>query len=489
MGFDIKHIVTKNKLVTGIILIASFLRLYKLPEFITFLGDQGRDAIIIKRIVTFEHFPAIGAPTSVGQIFLGPFYYYLMAFFLWLSHFNPVGMAYGVAAISIAGLIISYIIIRKEIGKKIAFIFLVFLAFSWASIEPARFSWNPNLLPLFSFITFYFFFKAIKTGNNIFWFLFGSLFALSIQLHYLALLIGLPMGIIIVRLLMQEKNKMHVVKKITVAAAAFVLFSSPLIIFDLKHNFINSKSFVQLFTKEKVIVQTSYLTKLLETNQSFINFVLNAQLPRWITTTVFLFILMMSYGLIRSKKTPFYMKLHIFVFVLYIFAFAQINSWRYYHYYGAIYYSFFLMLAYGFSLWNLNNRLKTTIIGTLLLIYIILNGSHYTFLTDKGNNQITIAQNIAKSISTHITSYPYQVVAIPSTETDGHIRYYLELYNKKPLPDNAIEQGKELFVMCYEKKCSVLGNAQWQIASFQNAKIDTMWQIYQIKIYKLVHGT
>jgi len=67
-----------------------FLRFYKLNGFVTFLGDQGRDAIIIKRIVSFEHFPAIGPPTSVGQVYLGPFYYYFIAPWLWLFNFEPM---------------------------------------------------------------------------------------------------------------------------------------------------------------------------------------------------------------------------------------------------------------------------------------------------------------------------------------------------------------------------------------------------------------
>jgi len=62
MRFSIKNIVAKNKLVILLILVGIFLRLYKLNEFATFLGDQGRDAIIIKRIITFEHFPALGRP-------------------------------------------------------------------------------------------------------------------------------------------------------------------------------------------------------------------------------------------------------------------------------------------------------------------------------------------------------------------------------------------------------------------------------------------
>lgn len=41
------------------------MRLYKLDDFAIFLGDQGRDAIIMKRIVTFEHLPAVGPSSSV----------------------------------------------------------------------------------------------------------------------------------------------------------------------------------------------------------------------------------------------------------------------------------------------------------------------------------------------------------------------------------------------------------------------------------------
>jgi len=71
----ILNILTKNWVLIIILLAGCFLRFYRLNDFAMFLSDQGRDAIVIKRIVTGEHFPAIGAPTSIGQVYLGPFYY------------------------------------------------------------------------------------------------------------------------------------------------------------------------------------------------------------------------------------------------------------------------------------------------------------------------------------------------------------------------------------------------------------------------------
>jgi 4-amino-4-deoxy-L-arabinose transferase-like glycosyltransferase len=181
------NILSKNKLPVATLLIAIFLRFYKIGPFTVFLSDQGRDAIIVKRIITFEHLPAIGPPTSIGHIFLGPFYYYLIAPFLWISRLNPAGMAIGVALLSIIGLIACYVLIRRDYKKTAADLFLILATFSFINIDYSRFSWNPNPLPYFSFITLYLAVLSFQKKNLIVSFLFGSLFALSIQLHYLAI--------------------------------------------------------------------------------------------------------------------------------------------------------------------------------------------------------------------------------------------------------------------------------------------------------------
>src|SRR3989304_699109 len=93
----ILNILTKNWILISSLIIGVFLLFYRLENFVTFLGDQGRDAIVVKRILTGEHLPAIGAPTSVGQVYLGPFYYYFITPWLALFNFDPAGLAFGVA--------------------------------------------------------------------------------------------------------------------------------------------------------------------------------------------------------------------------------------------------------------------------------------------------------------------------------------------------------------------------------------------------------
>ena len=118
----ILNILTKNRILIIVLIIGVFLRFYRLNGFVTFLGDQGRDAIILKRILTGEHFPAIGPPTSVGQVYLGPFYYYFIAPWLLLFNFNPIGLAVGVAIFSSLYLLINYLIVKELFDKKIALI-------------------------------------------------------------------------------------------------------------------------------------------------------------------------------------------------------------------------------------------------------------------------------------------------------------------------------------------------------------------------------
>ena len=180
MRLNIKFILTKvfswvkaNPLLVLFFLIFGFLRLYNLAGHATFLGDQGRDAIIMKRILYLEHLPAIGAPTSIGMVYLGPFYYYFMAPWLALFQFNPVGLAYGVAFLSIFFGIAAFFIIRKHFNNLTAFLFLFLLTFSATNILLSRFSWNPNLLPIFTFFTLYFFYLTLQNKGLLYPLIFG----------------------------------------------------------------------------------------------------------------------------------------------------------------------------------------------------------------------------------------------------------------------------------------------------------------------------
>lgn len=490
MLLNIKHIVAKNKIAFAILLIAIFLRFFRFEEFVTFLGDQGRDAIVIKRLLTFEDLPFLGPISSVGGVFLGPFFYYIMSPFLLLFNFNPVGLAFASAFYTIIGLVAAYFVIKKEVDKSIGVLTVFFISFSMVQIEFARSSWNPYLLPVFSFFSIYFLYRLIKTRDILSAVLFGSFISFSIQLHYLYLLLTVPFGLVILYELVTVKNRLSFIKLIIISFVSFVFFFSPLILFDIKNNFLNARNFIKFFNSPTLVSDSSYWFRLLDTNKSFYSHIFKLDLNQYLALSITALITL-YFALVGFLKKNLFLKLHFLSFLTFIGIFSYLSSFRFPHYFTPVYFSFFLIFSY--VLLDASRKWKFLYFSVLAIIIVFLFGNirDYYFFKNRGSNQIGRARNLAISIIKHNPKTPYQIVPEPFTETDGHIRYFLELMGKPPLSESANEQAEELYILCYKKDCSEVAHPQWQIASFKNARVATIWSVDtvdKVKIYKVVHG-
>src|SRR3989338_6156537 len=74
-----------------ILLLAFLLRTYQLSPYLQFLGDEGRDVLVVKRMIVDHNWTLLGPSASVGGFYIGPLYYYFMIPFLALSKLDPVG--------------------------------------------------------------------------------------------------------------------------------------------------------------------------------------------------------------------------------------------------------------------------------------------------------------------------------------------------------------------------------------------------------------
>ncbi len=478
MRFNIKNIVANNKLVILIFLTAAFLRFYRLPEFTMFLSDQGRDAIIVRDIVTLNHWPAIGAPSSVGQVYLGPFYYYLIAPFLFLFRFNPVGLSYGAASLSLLGLVFCYLAARQELGKVTALLFLLLTAFSFENIEQSRFSWNPNLLPFFSFLTLYFFYKLLKTNKIIYAVLLGAFLSFSVQLHYLAVFLALPMFLMIVA----DKKPITKLVNYLITFISFFFFSLPLVIFDLRHDFLNSRNFIALFTQGGLVSGSSLSGRFADTIRSFFSTVLTVKVDFLIALFVLL-LLPVGYFRLREKGDNRWLKINLVNIIAFLTAFAFMNATRLPHYFGPVYLSLFLVIAYLLAQAKLNKIL----LAVLVFLYIGLNAAGYYFLYKSGSNQIGHAQKVADFLAEKINRRPFNIATWPVQFTEDNYVYFLELRGLKPADRQKIEITDQMFVLCNKEPCEVINSPSWNISMFGRAKIDKIWGIDGIKIYRLVH--
>ena len=153
-----------NLLLLLILLLAAFLRLYRIQDYMTFLGDEGRDVLVAYNIL-HGHLTLLGPTSSVGGFFLGPIYYYFMAPFLFLFNYNPVGPAVMVALFGIATVWLLYKVCKDFFNVRIGLIASLFYAISPLVTSYSRSSWNPNPLPFFSLLTLLILYKASIRNN------------------------------------------------------------------------------------------------------------------------------------------------------------------------------------------------------------------------------------------------------------------------------------------------------------------------------------
>lgn len=131
-----------------ILVLAAFMRLYLISDYMTFLGDEGRD-VIVARDILHGHLTLLGPRASAGDFFTGPIYYYMMAPFLFLFNYDPVGPAVMVALVSVATVWLIYLAGKEFFDRKTGLIAAALYAVSPLVITYSHSSWNPNVVPFF----------------------------------------------------------------------------------------------------------------------------------------------------------------------------------------------------------------------------------------------------------------------------------------------------------------------------------------------------
>lgn len=482
--------------VLTVFLAGAFLRLYRLPEFATFLGDQGRDAIVMKNIVTLKDLPALGPITSVGSIYLGPFYYYLMAPWLGLFGLSPVGPAFGVAIISTAALGFQYLAVKDLTDRTTALISIIFSAFSWALIEYARFSWNPNLLAPVSFFAIYSTIKAVRTQKVIWYMLVGALVSCALQLHYLAVfLLPYCLVVIVYYMIKNRKKSTRLVKLRNIAAGGFAFFLvyAPFAVFELIHGFPNLHSVFRFATENSTSEHASKIGELIDTIIKTFTFAFRVDLAQnggaaAAIVTILAYALVLWWNHRRANKTDQSIMLIAFAFFALLLGTSLYHGPKYPHYLGSIYILLYVLTAYILQLFmrQVGVYAGAVLTSILLLCFVLLNGANFLFLwQSEGHNQIARTMEVAKMIRDMKPQMPYSFTSSPQAYADYPYRYYLTAWNMAPISkEEEYLETKDLIVIC-EESCMPMKDSQWTIARFSPKRISSEKSVNGVYIYKL----
>ncbi len=217
-----------------VLLIATFLlRIYKIEELLYFTYDESVPAFVGRRLALWGHIPLIGGVTPFN-FHLAPYFYWFLAFILILGKLNPISWGVASAILAMSTTFLIFLVGTKFFNRKVGFTGAIFWSFSYLANIYDRHLWALYWGPLLSMIVLFSLYKLIKGKQNYIFLLAGALaFGIHSDPSNLVFIIFTMLVWFLYNLPFNRK---------TLFACAIILFSFlPLIIFDLRHNFANTK--------------------------------------------------------------------------------------------------------------------------------------------------------------------------------------------------------------------------------------------------------
>lgn len=494
----------KNWIIIFILVLAAFLRLYRIGGYMEFLGDQGRDVIIIRDFLKNGNLFFIGPQTSIGNMYLGPFYYYFIAPSLLLSNFNPIGPAIFIALLGVLTVWLVFYVSSKWFDQRVGFVSAFLFAISPVVIKYSDFSWNPNIMPLFALLLVYFVVEAILEEKYKY-FIFASLsFVMVINSHYLGLILLPVVGLFwLINLISLIRKKDKKIKQFLLntfyAFLIFLVSLTPQVLFDIKHNGQNIKALLSFFQYRETTVSVKPYKAIPQMLPIFTQITSNlitgqdkSMIVNNLTCIIFLLILLaiafLNFKKIKETKSKYF----LIIFVWLIFGLVGLGLYKqhlYNHYFGFLFPVIYLLMGYVLSLLF---GLKK--IGKILFIFIFAILTLFSFKSNpflqKPNNQLVHAKNIAQSIYQHLnnTDGKYNIAMLASYNDFRALapRYFLlnDFPSDKLLDMEKYSEADTLFVILDDpsKWTKGIDSDIWEINTFsRNKKI--------IEKFKTVDGT
>lgn len=210
-----------------LLLLGLYLRFYNIESTFNFGWDQARDAWVVQEIL-HGNFTLIGPKTGIGQMHLGPVYYYALAPFFYLFNFDPMASNYFNILANILNFVLIFYVAKKVFGNVSAIIVTGIYTFSHYLIAVNQIPWNVTLMPGVAALIFYTIIQ-IYDGRYKWIFLLWALSGFYFNLHFTA--IFLP--IINILSLIFVKDRQKAITYTLLSIPLYLLWFVPSIIYDI----------------------------------------------------------------------------------------------------------------------------------------------------------------------------------------------------------------------------------------------------------------
>lgn len=231
----------KNKYLNLLLLVVIFvfglwLRTYNLGSRYTFEWDQNDDAVKVMKII--EGQPTLIGPRVAGpdSFFVSPWHYYFLTPFFAIGKGDPIWSAYAAVLVGMVTVLGYYWVGKKLWGVREG------LISAWAgAVAFSTVSWNVMYAPLLSMTVFYLGKTYFEKQKNFFLMLAVAIFAGTVHLVPITLVVMVG-GVYLLA------KKRPPFKSVILGTAVGLLAITPLVFFDLRHDFLITQKVFQFLT-------------------------------------------------------------------------------------------------------------------------------------------------------------------------------------------------------------------------------------------------
>ncbi|OGY09816.1 MAG: hypothetical protein A2700_01560 [Candidatus Blackburnbacteria bacterium RIFCSPHIGHO2_01_FULL_44_64] len=490
-----------------ILALATIFRLWRIDEYLPFMGDEGRDVRVVYRFLTNFDLMFIGPRTSIGDMYLGPLYYYFIAPLLFLFRFSPTGPAVSVAVIGIATVALLFYVAREWFGKKAAAVASFLYASAPILINLSKHSWNPNIMPFFALLSIYSMWRVWSKKEYRWLLILGISYAFVLQSHYLGLLLLPTLALMWASSFLSAKSSPGTLHKLLLLSLfAFLLFiflMSPLFLFDYKHGWHNLQSVKLFFAHRQETVsakpwnalpalwplwQGKVVMELVTASQKVLSVAVSALVVTGTTHYIWSARKSLQTRLLKinTPVTPFILTLTWIGTGL--LGLGSLKQSIFAHYFGFMFPAVFLLLGALYEkYWQ--GKLKLVVLTTLILISVanLVNNP----LKYAPQRQMQRVQEVNKKIIEEANGKPFNFGLVAKRNYEEGYLYFFEL-SGSPVrivdPQHKETITDQLFVVCEDSDCqSPVYSAKSEVAHFGPSKVEKEWEIGGVKLYKLTH--
>lgn len=431
---------TKLLTLAGIILIAILTRFWRLSALFHWTLDEEFWAYTIHNIATGYHFPLIGGHIAGTGVYSGPLFVWLLAPWFFLTGSHPLAIAFLVSSVGVITTILIFYLLNLDDRLQALLASLLYASSTLVTLYDRKF-WNASATIILSVITLYLINQLrSRPSLKLVWIL-AFITSLATHAHATGFVLLL---FVLFSFPIYRFSRRHLFHFIIV----FLILQTPLVLFDLRHNFTNTRALTAMFTQSSPPVSDSNPQPLKLTTNTFARLLFTPAsdisnelthcteltearslpgIPFSILATIVLF-----YALSQLKsKNPY--SLLLFTNLVLLFAYSYISPQTFYAGQSAEYFllpSFasFLILTAGL-LHKLYKHRPLPIAALVLLLITInlhvnLNLTHTHGFAAKNQLVQTAIKELGQTqFSLNVTGHSCQIYGY---------RYLFTLYNHEP---------------------------------------------------------